>query len=104
MSEAISNVRIFPVNKGNVKANGSFTVNGVVSIRFALINGKNGLFVALPRREYTDKEGNQQWSDEAYFTSKQSADSVTQVILAEFNKSQSTDTTLAATGTDDLPF
>jgi DNA-binding cell septation regulator SpoVG len=49
--------------KGNtkVRANGVFTINGILKIKFTIFQGPKGLFVSLPREQYT-KDGEQKWS------------------------------------------
>ena len=52
--ELFTNVRIFPVSVGNIKANGKVVVAGVVEVSFKIIEGKNGLFASLPSTKGKD--------------------------------------------------
>jgi DNA-binding cell septation regulator SpoVG len=52
----ITDIKLFKVNHKTIKANGLLVVDGWLKLKFKLVNGKNGLFVAPPSEVYEDKK------------------------------------------------
>jgi DNA-binding cell septation regulator SpoVG len=52
----ITDIKLFKVNHNVIKANGLLVIDGWLKLKFKLINGKNGLFVAPPSEVYEDKK------------------------------------------------
>lgn len=105
MSDVISNVKVFPVDNKNapaVKANVYFTVSGLLNVKAAIMDGKNGLFVSLPGRWGKNAEGEKTWYSDVKTASKQATASLNDAILAAYR--EEVGTTPSAGGTDDIPF
>lgn len=61
MSSIITNVRIFPSDKGGSQlAYGTFTVAGAFDIQFSYMKGSKGNFVSLPAYKKADGTYNNQ--------------------------------------------
>ena len=82
---SFSEIKLFPVKNTVIKANGSFVYNGAVRINCTVVQGKNGLFVSLPREKYT-KDGVEKWADKVYFTNEADRAALQEAVLAVFNK------------------
>jgi DNA-binding cell septation regulator SpoVG len=107
----ITNIKVYPVN-GNksVKANVTFVVGGVLSVKGAILASEKGDFVSLPGAyKYTDKEtGAEKWANPVKFISREVGDAAQKLLLSEYNsqvKGGSTKTgTKTATKSDEIPF
>jgi DNA-binding cell septation regulator SpoVG len=112
MSDTISNIKVFPVT-GNktIRGNVYFTVGNTVTVKGTVMDGKNGLFVSLPGRTYTDKTtGEQKWADDVKFITKEVGNAVQKTLLAAYNAQVSggnvtpSKTTTTTTKNSDIPF
>lgn len=71
MSKMFSNLEVKKINHTTVKGSGTVLVAGTVQINFTIVQGKNGLFVSLPSREYTTKDGEKKYNREVLFPNKE---------------------------------
>lgn len=52
------------VNKGNVKAIASVSLDGMFVVKnLKVIDGKKGMFVSMPQESYPDRDGNTKYSN-----------------------------------------
>ena len=52
------------VNKGNVKAIASVSLDGMFVVKnLKVMDGKKGMFVSMPQESYPDREGNTKYSN-----------------------------------------
>lgn len=86
---SFSEVKLFPVKHTTIKANGSFVYNGAVRISCTVMQGKNGLFVGLPREKYV-KDGKDNWADKVFFTNENDRAEIQKTVLAAYNKMNGT--------------
>lgn len=84
MKEMITEVRMNPSDHSVVKANGTFTIGGALAIRFTIINGKNGMFVSLPRQESKKEKG--KWFDDVFPINRDARTELESVLLTEYEK------------------
>lgn len=90
---------------GNKKATVYFNYNGAIVVRASVMNSQNGLFVGLPRSKYTNKDGEDKYTDEVRFVKDSSgADEIRNAVMAAYEDAvKNGDTTTkpkpAATGT-----
>lgn len=85
----VTNVKVYPVKqtrKSNIVANVAICFEDAVVVYGKLIEGKNGLFVALPNHSYEDKDGKTVYKDDVYFLDRETADYVTDCVVEEYNK------------------
>lgn len=80
----ITEVRLNPSGHETVKANGTFTIGGSIAVRFTIINGRNGLFVSLPRQESKKEKG--KWFDDVFPINKDARTELNNILLAEYEK------------------
>lgn len=87
MSNKVTEIKVFPL-KGNhktIRANGNCLIGGMVQVRFTIMEGSNGLFVSLPRRQYKDKDGETKWSNEVYIPDETLHTMFQKAIIEEYN-------------------
>ena len=66
-----------------LKASASITLNDLFVVTgLKVIEGSNGLFVAMPNR----KDNNDEWKDTCFPLNKELRDEINKVVLAEYNK------------------
>lgn len=85
---SFSDIKIYPVqNNSVIKANGSFVYNDAVQISCSVVNGKNGLFVSLPREKYKDKtSGEDKWANKVTFKTRELQDQLNEAVVAAYRK------------------
>lgn len=91
----------------NTKAYASVNVAGAVAIHgIRVIDSEKGLFVSMPSRSYTDRNGKTQYSDIAHAVTKEAhaaiSDKVLEAYQQELKENESED--LGEIEDDDLPF
>lgn len=88
MSETFTNIKVFKSKfDGKVKGNGSVVIGGMVEVKFTIVEGTNGLFVALPTRPYQDKKtGTTKYANEIAIPNRELYQEFQNVILEAFNK------------------
>jgi len=79
----IEDVKVFPLKKKvkNLVANVQFKYGDMI-VKANIIDGSKGLFVSMPSRSYTDKEGNKKYDSYHYFLSQESRDALTKEALS----------------------
>lgn len=85
----VTEVRIMPVKSGNgsAKAYASITLDGVFAVNdIRIVDGKNGLFVALPNRKGKDKDGNEKYYDVCNPTTAELRKEVNEAVIAKYNE------------------
>lgn len=80
-----SNLKLKKVNHPVVKASGSVLVSGTVEVKFTLMNGKSGLFVSLPSREYKNKENEKKYEQQVIFPDKNVQMELQKLVISEYN-------------------
>jgi DNA-binding cell septation regulator SpoVG len=91
MSNLFSGVKLWPRNGQTVKASGKVTIADVVEVSVAVMQGRDGLWVALPRRqgEATDKETGAKetrWYPDVKMLSEDLKKELDQVVTTEYKK------------------
>jgi DNA-binding cell septation regulator SpoVG len=92
------------------KANGTVLLGGVAEVSFNVMSGSKGLFVKLPQRTYTDKEGATKYVPEVKIPDEDTYKAFQKAVLAEYaklvgGKSASTDAPAAEVKVEDgIPF
>jgi len=81
----IKDIKIKPMEKGNLKAFVSATINDITINDMKIVQAKE-LFVSMPSREYTDKEGNKKYSDIVWLNKEQQWE-VQKAIINEYQGS-----------------
>jgi len=85
MSELISEIQIRPISHATLKASGSFLISEAFEVKFTVVKGgTDGMFVSLPRRQYTDKEGKTKYSNEVYCTSDEARKEYTKKVMEAY--------------------
>ncbi len=84
MDETITEVRLSPSNHEVIKANGSFTVCGQIAVKFSVVQGKEGLFISLPRQKSRKEEN--KWYDEVFPITREGRIEMTKILLNEYEK------------------
>jgi DNA-binding cell septation regulator SpoVG len=79
----ISDIKLRKIGKGKLLASGSFR-HGDVKVNFTVIEGAKGAFVALPSREYTDKEGNKQRTSEVFIEGEENYKSLQSQVMEAY--------------------
>lgn len=76
----ITEVRIYEVNKDNLKAFASITIDGeFVVTGISIREGKNGLFVSMPSRKSGDK-----WNDICYPITKEARQQIIDAVMGQY--------------------
>lgn len=79
-------VNVYPVEHETLKANVSINIDDVLVINdFKLVDGKNGMFIAKPSREYKDGRKTK-YRDVAYFLDQEVEAELLDQVLAEYEK------------------
>lgn len=92
---------------GSTKAYASVNVAGAVAIHgIRVIDSDKGLFVSMPSRSYTDRNGKTQYSDIAHAVTKEAHDAINDKVLEAYQQelSERESKDLGETEDDDLPF
>ncbi len=88
----ITEVRVFPVNEERLKAYATITFDDCFIIRdLKIINGNNGLFVAMPSKKRKDGT----FRDTAHPLNNETRRMIEDVVLGEYEKE------IEKTGTED---
>jgi DNA-binding cell septation regulator SpoVG len=81
----VTKVELRLVNKGSLKASGSFTIGKEwMRVNCTVIGGTNGPFVSLPRYKGKDKDGKDKWYTSVWFINEEARKEVEQTILDEY--------------------
>ena len=79
-------VNVYPVEHKTLKANVSINIDDVLVINdFKLVEGKNGMFISKPSREYKDGRETK-YRDVAYFLDQEVEAELLDQVLAEYEK------------------
>ena len=79
----VTEVRIFPVNEEKLKAYVTITFDGCFVVRdLKVINGNNGLFVAMPSKKRKDGT----FKDTAHPLNNETRKMIEEKVLAEYEK------------------
>src|SRR3990167_11484764 len=79
----ITEVRVFPVNEERLKAFATITFDNCFVIRdLKIINGNNGLFVAMPSKKRKDG----QFKDVAHPLNNECRDMIESKVLGEYQR------------------
>ena len=92
---------------GSTKAYASVNVAGAVAIHgIRVIDSDKGLFVSMPSRSYTDRNGKTQYSDIAHAVTKEAHDAINEKVLEAYQQelSESESEDQSETEDEDLPF
>ena len=83
---SFTDIKLYPVNGNSaIKANGSFVYNEAVRISCTVVQGKNGLFVSLPREKYKDKTTQEEkWADKVFFTDETTRKQLNDVVVSAY--------------------
>ena len=94
----VTEVRVFPVsNEERLKAYATITIDNVFLIRdLRVINGNNGLFVAMPSRKMKDGT----FKDIAHPLNSETREKMERTILAEYERELGKGPGPRPTGTD----
>lgn len=77
----ITDIRIYEVNKDNLKALASITIDrDFVVTGISVREGKNGLFVSMPSKKVGEK-----WSDICYPITKEARQTINNAVLEKYN-------------------
>lgn len=80
----ITDVKVFPVDEDKLKAYVTITLDNCFVVRdLKVINGSNGLFIAMPAKRRKDGT----YKDIAHPLNADTREKMEQVILAEYEKS-----------------
>lgn len=86
MSDLFSEIQLWPVaNSRKVKANGSVLVANTLTVKFALFEGKNGAWLALPTEKY-EKDGQMKYADKVWFPKVEHKDQLTEMVVKAYNE------------------
>lgn len=79
-------IRVYPIeNAGTIKANVSVNIDDMIVINdFKIIEGKNGLFVSMPQRSYTEN-GTTKYRDIAYFLDRDTREDFEDAVFKEYD-------------------
>lgn len=83
------NVRINRLrNDGShIKANASVSIGNAFAVHgISVMEGKNGLFISMPKRSYTDQSGEKKYSDVFYPVSKEAHDALNKAVLDAYEQ------------------
>jgi stage V sporulation protein G len=79
----VTEVKIFPVQEDRVKAYVAITLDACFVVRdLKVINGNNGLFVAMPSKKRKDGT----YRDTAHPLNNETRQMIESIVLAEYNK------------------
>jgi stage V sporulation protein G len=79
----VTEVRVFPVQEDRLKAYVAITFDHCFVVRdLKIINGNNGLFVAMPSKKRKDGT----YRDTAHPLNSQTRQMIESIVLAEYNK------------------
>jgi stage V sporulation protein G len=79
----VTEVRVFPVEEERLKAYVAITFDRCFVVRdLKVINGNNGLFVAMPSKKRKDGT----YRDTAHPLNSQTRQMIESIVLAEYNK------------------
>ena len=79
----VTEVKVFPVQEDRVKAYVAITLDDCFVVRdLKVINGNNGLFVAMPSKKRKDGT----YRDTAHPLNNETRQMIESIVLAEYNK------------------
>jgi len=80
-----SDIKLYPTIKSDkMKAFGSVLVAGAIRLKFKVMVGKEGLFVAWPGG-YQDIKGQKKWVSEVFIEDRSLSNKLLQQVLAELD-------------------
>jgi len=106
-SGTFKNWKFWPVKATKIVANGEVLVAGTVLVKFAVVNGSNGLFPSLPSETYKDKStGETKYSARVRFPDKNTFASFQKEAIEAYNASLTPSSSVGegSQDVDDLPF
>jgi stage V sporulation protein G len=69
------------------KANASVNIGGAFAVHgISVVEGKNGLFVTMPQRSYTDMSGEKKYNDVFHSVSKEAHDALNKAVLDAYQQ------------------
>lgn len=75
---------------GNLKGFCTIEINNKIVIRDCkIMNSANGMFVAMPSRQYEDRDGNKKWTNIVQITDKKLLEQIQEAALKEYGYSPS---------------
>lgn len=83
------NVRINSLrNDGShIKASASVSIGGAFAVHgITVMEGKNGLFINMPQRSYTDRSGEKKYNDVFHAVSKDAHDALRKAVLEAYEQ------------------
>ena len=82
----ISDIKLWPQQgQGKIKARGSFLISNAFRVQFSVCEGPKGLFVGLPSRKGTDKEGKEKYYNDVFCTDKEVFAQMNKAVLDVYN-------------------
>lgn len=92
---------------GNIKAYATVTVGNAVAIHnLRVMDSRKGLFVSMPSRSFTDKNGDTKYTDIAHAVTKEAREAINSCVLSAYHQmtqGQNSDFT-EMDDIEDLPF
>ena len=88
----VTNVRVMPLKNGTgaTKGYASITLDEAFAVNdIRVMEGKNGLFIAMPNRKGKDKDGNEKYFDIAFPTTAELRKNISDAIINKFNETVS---------------
>lgn len=99
--ELFSGIEVTPVaNAGKLKASGKVLIAGVVSVKFRVMEGTNGLFVALPSTKGKDGK----YYAEVFIPDETTRQQLQEVVLSTLSKGGAKPAAKKTPVVDDNPF
>lgn len=91
MSKNMPSIRVdisgFGDGSSNIKANATVTIGGVFAVHgVRIINSKKGLFVSMPNRSYTNKDGETKYTDICHATTKEFREAINTAVLNAYEQ------------------
>lgn len=79
------NVKITKVEAGNIKARADITLDDQYAVHgYTIVEGKNGLFINAPQREYT-KDGEKKYTDIFHPVTAEAREALNAAIMDAYN-------------------
>ena len=71
----------------HIKAYASANIGGAFAVHgISVIEGKNGLFMSMPQRSYTDENGEKKYSDIFHAVTKDAYDALNDKVISAYNE------------------
>lgn len=83
-------VRIHKVeNEKDLRAYATVTIGGAYAAHgIRVVNGKSGLFVAMPSRKRTNAEGQEEFVETFHPVNKEAREAITEAVLKAYNAAE----------------